>query len=72
MNNILRYIVYISIISTVLITVGQEEHASVESSFFQKSHVDLFLPATTKSVQKEHGLPVYQQFCRYATNSNCT
>ena len=33
---------------------------------------DLLLPATTRPLQKNSGLPVYQQFCRYATNSHIT
>ena len=69
MNNMLRYIVYILLFLLFTITVGQDYH-TVETTD---------LPPQTSCYQqqqdpckKNSGLPVYQQFCRYATNSHIT
>ena len=69
MNNMLRYVVYILLFLLFTITVGQDYY-TVETNRFTPT--DLLLPATTRPLQKNSGFPVYQQFCRYATNSHIT
>ncbi len=69
MNNMLRYIVYILLFLLFTITVDQD-HYTVETTDLPPT--DILLPATTRPLQKNSGFPVYQQFCRYATNSHIT
>lgn len=68
MNNMLRYIVYILLFLLFTITVDQDYH-TVETT--DLPHRPL-VTSNNKTLQKNSGLPVYQQFCRYATNSHIT
>ena len=68
MNNMLRYVVYILLF--LLYRHIDQDHYTVEPT-------DLHPQTSCYQQQqdpckKNSGLPVYQQFCRYATNSHIT
>ncbi len=62
MNNILKIFISLLFFLLLITTAGQEEYASVKSSFFQKSNVTLFLSANTKSHKKDHGFLFINRF----------